>query len=100
MNNTQTQTTLATVVAFVAGILAGKFQFFDAETWTAVLTGLAGVAIAVYNGYLTRKTGIVNQAGNFSGTTVVTTPDVAKALPNNDSVVANTEAKVVPVPNK
>lgn len=96
MNNTQTQTTLATVVAFVAGILAGKFQFFDAATWTAILTGLAGVVIAVYNGYLTRKTALVDQTGKFTGTTVVTTPDVAAALSKNDSVVSNKDVVIEP----
>ena len=46
MNTTQTQTTLAPLVAFLAGLLAGKGVFgFDTATWTYIIGGVAGIGL-------------------------------------------------------
>lgn len=88
MNQTQVTTTAASIAAFIAGILATKFTFFDQGTWLAIVTALITIGGAVV-AYLTRGTALADTVGKMSGTTVVTTPAVANALPNNDSVVAS-----------
>ncbi len=95
MNTTQATTTAATIAAFIAGILSTKFTFFDNATWLAIVTALITVGGAVI-AYLTRGTALVNQVGNMAGTTVVTTPVIANSLPDNTSVQASNEVKVVP----
>lgn len=96
MNQTQATTTLAPIIAFIAGFLASRFTFLDAATWTAVVTGIVGLVATVWAAVATRKTALIDQTGKFSGTTVVTKPEIADALPNNVDVVSSSEVKVVP----
>lgn len=94
MNKTQVTTTTASIAAFIAGILSTQFTFLDQATWLAVVTALITLGSAVI-AYLTRETALTNQVGKFSGTTIVTTPEVANSLPNNMNVIGTDEAKVV-----
>lgn len=88
MNQTQVTTTAASIAAFIAGILSTKFTFFDQATWLAIVTALITIGGAVV-AYLTRGTALADTVGKMSGTTVITKPEIANALPNNDSVVAS-----------
>ena len=69
MNGIQTQNAGATVVAFLAGLLAGKGVFgFDTATWMQILGGVAGAAAAVWGAVAARKSAVV--------TTVAELPEV------------------------
>lgn len=94
MNQTQTTTTLAPIIAFIAGFLASRFTFLDAATWTAIITGVVGIIATVWAAVATRKTALIDQTGKFSNTVVVTTPEIANSLPNNTSVLPSDEVKV------
>lgn len=66
MNQTQTQTGLAAIVAFFAGLLAGKGVFgFDTATWTQILGGAAGLAATIWTAIATRKTAMVTQVAQM-----------------------------------
>jgi hypothetical protein len=96
MNQTQFQTTVAPLVAAVAGFLAGKGVFgFDVGTWITVLGGVGTIGAAVWGGLAARKTALASTLGNYHDTTVVTDKATADALPTNSSVVSNTEVRVV-----
>lgn len=61
MNITQLQTTLAPIVAAIAGFLAGKGYFgWDAQTWIAILGGLGTVGATIWAAIATRKSAMVS----------------------------------------
>lgn len=63
MNGIQTQNAGAAVVAFLAGLLAGKGVFgFDAATWTAIVGGVGGAAAAAWGAIAARKSAVVSTA--------------------------------------
>lgn len=65
---------------------------------TADVAPFAGAAIAAagafYGWWVNRPKAIVQSAAALPGTTVVTTPDLAAATPNQQNIVSNTEQKV------
>lgn len=66
MNGTQIQTTAAPLIAFVAGILAGRGAFgLDAETWTLILGSLAGTIATIWGAIAARKAAIVTTVANM-----------------------------------
>jgi hypothetical protein len=96
MNKTQLQTTLAPLIAAVAGFLAGKGVFgLDAATWATVLGSLATIGAVAWGAVAARKTSLADTVGQ-GGTVVVTDKATADALPANPNVVSSTEVKVVP----
>lgn len=65
MNPTQIQTTLAPLVAFFAGILAGKGVFgLDATTWATVIGAVVAGAAAVWGAIATRGSNLIAAAAN------------------------------------
>jgi len=65
MNPTQIQTTIAPLVAFFAGLLAGKGVFgLDATTWTTVIGAIAAAGAAVWGAIATRGTSLISAAAN------------------------------------
>lgn len=60
MNSTQTQTTSATILAFIAGYLSSRFTFFDTATWLAIVTAAAGLGVTIWTAVATRKPALVN----------------------------------------
>jgi hypothetical protein len=61
MNPTQLTTTLAPLIAFFAGLLAGNHVFgLDAATWTSVIGGAAGLVATVWAAIATRQKNLVN----------------------------------------
>ncbi len=71
MNSTQTQTTSATILAFIAGYLSSRFTFFDTATWLAIVTGAAGLGVTIWTAIATSKKSIVNQALSSDKATLV-----------------------------
>jgi len=66
MNSTQLQTTLASLVALVAGYLAGRGIFgLDTNTWISILTAIVGVGGTLWAAFVTRKSAIVTTTANL-----------------------------------
>lgn len=75
MNGIQTQNAGAAVVAFLAGLLAGKNVFgFDTATWTTILGGIGAAVAAAWGAIAARKTAVVAQ--------VATLPEVKEVTLN------------------
>jgi uncharacterized membrane protein len=65
MNPTQIQTTLAPLVAFFAGLLAGKGVFgLDATTWTTVIGAIVAGGAAIWGAIVTRGSSLISAAAN------------------------------------
>ncbi len=66
MNTTQATTTFGPIIAFFAGLLAGKGVFgFDAATWTMIIGGAVGFAATVWGAIAGRKTALVTTVANM-----------------------------------
>jgi hypothetical protein len=95
VNKTQLQTTLAPIIAAAAGFLAGKGYFgLNAVDWTTILGSAAAIVATGWGAVAARKTSLADTLGQ-NGTIVVTDKKTADALPANNSVVSNTDMKVV-----
>lgn len=91
MNKTQLQTTIAPLVAAIAGFLAGKGYFgFDAQTWISILGGVGALVATVWGGVAARSQALKDTTGSLPNTTVVTDKASAAALPDNPDVIAVT----------
>jgi hypothetical protein len=65
MNPTQIQTTVAPLVAFFAGLLAGKGVFgLDATTWTTVIGAIVASGAAIWGAIATRGSSLIAAAAN------------------------------------
>lgn len=96
MNPTQTQTTIAPAVAFLAGLLAGKGVFgFDYLTWAAIIGGVFGLAATIWGAVAARQTAMVGTVSAMPEVTsmVVTNQALATAAKQADP---STNVKVVP----
>lgn len=66
MNNVQIPATIAPIVAFIAGLLAGKGVFgFDYTTWMIVLGGAAAAVMPFWTAYTARKNAVVSAAAGM-----------------------------------
>lgn len=91
MNKTQLQTTLAPLIAAIAGFLAGKGVFgLDSATWATILGSIGALGAAIWGAVATRSQALKDTTGGLPNTTVVTDRASAAALPNNPDVVAVT----------
>jgi len=74
MNKTQLTTTLAPLVTFFAGLLAGKGVFgWDAQTWATIIGGVLGLIGTVIAANATKTSSIVAATDAVESTTVTTT---------------------------
>jgi hypothetical protein len=65
------------------------------------LATLAVAAVgAAYAVYVNRDTNLAKRAASIPNTTVITTADIAKATPNQNNIISNTENSAVPNPVK
>lgn len=63
MNSTQITSTLAPLVTFFAGLLAGKGVFgFDVATWATIIGGVVGLGATIWAAVSTRNTAVISQA--------------------------------------
>lgn len=94
MNPTQVATSAGPIVAFLAGILAGRGAFgIDAAGWTTILGGLAGFSAAVWSVFTTRKTALTTTVANLPEVTEV---KVNTSMPEGKTLVDSTPANVKP----
>lgn len=90
MNSTQIQNTVTPIVGFIAGLLAAKFAWFDAATWSAILMGVVGLAATVWGAVSTRNNAVISQAAALPEVNkVLTDSKTAAAIPANN-VIAGT----------
>lgn len=95
MNSTQIQTTLAPIIAAVAGAFAAKgWLGLGAADWTTILYSLISAAAIAFPAIITRAKALKDTVGKMPATTVITDKASADALPNNPDVIAATPAIV------
>ena len=98
MNNTQAQTTGATIVALIAGFAAGHgWLGLGLGDWTTIIGSIAAVGAILWPIVQTRAKNLKDTVGKMPNTTVVTDKATADALPNNPDVIAATPAIVAAV---
>lgn len=68
--------------------------YIDSDMATYIATGAVAAFGSVYAWWINRPQAIAQAAANIPGTTVVTTPEIAAATPNNANIVSNTATKV------
>lgn len=87
MNSTQVQSTAAPIVGFIAGVLAAKFAYFDAATWSSILMGIVGVGATIWGAVNTRNHAIITQSAALPEVKkVITDAKTANAIPANNVV--------------
>lgn len=69
----------------------GYITSADVANYATLILGIAGAAYAFW---INRNTNLVNRASSVPNTTVVTSPDIATALPQGN-VVSTDDKKVV-----
>jgi hypothetical protein len=98
MNSTQLQTTLAPIIAAVAGAFAAKGLLgIDAVGWTTILSSLIAAGAIAFPAIITRAKALKDTVGHMPSTTVVTDKATADALPDNPDVIAATPAIVAAI---
>lgn len=90
MNDLQIKNILTPIIGVIVTWLATKFPLLDQATWNTLVTAVVTTIVAVVLGFFNRTTGVLDTAGKQPGTTVVTTPEIANALPNNPDVIPAT----------
>jgi hypothetical protein len=85
MNPTQMTTTLAPIITFIAGLLAGKGVFgLDAATWATIIGGIIGVGGTIWAAIATRNKNIITTTANLPEV------DKIKLAPSASSELAQT----------
>lgn len=92
MNNTAIKSVLTPLFGILATFLATKLNFLgmDQATWNTLVSSVGFGVVAAILGVFTKTTTLMDTVGKQDGTTVVTTPANAAALPDNKDVVAAT----------
>lgn len=92
MNSTQIKAILTPLFGLLATYLATKLNFLgmDQATWTTMVSTIGFGIVALILGYFNKTINLMDTVGSQPGTTVVTTPANAAALPDNNDVIAAT----------
>lgn len=90
MNKTQIANILTPIIGVIATWLGTKVPLLDAATWNTLITTVALAIVTGVLAYFNRATALADTVGKLPGTTVVTTPEISEALPNNPDVIAAT----------
>lgn len=100
MNSTQIKTILTPLFGILATFLATKLNFLgmDQATWNTIVSSIGFGIVSIILGFFNKTTSLMDTVGNQPGTTVVTTPENAAAVPNAD-VIAATPQIVIAVNN-
>lgn len=64
-NPLQTNNTATMIVGYLAGIAAAKLPWFDFATWNYIIFSVGGIGLAVYTGFINRKTAVVATVANM-----------------------------------
>lgn len=78
------------LIALAAAWLSRKLPFIDAATWTTWIDAFFAALTTGVLAWFNRPSNIIDAAGKQAGTTVVTTKEIADALPANHDVIAAT----------
>jgi len=92
VNSTNLKAILTPIFGLIATFLATKLNFLniDQATWNTIVSSIGFGVVTIILGFFTKTTNLMDTVGAQPGTTVVTTPDIANALPNNPDVIAAT----------
>jgi hypothetical protein len=91
MNKTQLQTTLAPIIAIVAGAFAARgWHGLGTADWTTIIGSLVAAGAILWPAIVTRAQSLKDTVGKMPKTTVVTDSASANALPDNPDVIAAT----------
>lgn len=92
MNSTTIKSILTPIFGLIATYLATKLNFLgmDQQAWNTLVSSIGFGAVAIIMGYFTKTINLMDTVGSQPGTTVVTTPANAAALPANPDVIAAT----------
>lgn len=89
MNFTQKQTTVAPMVAFLAGLLAGKGVFgLDVNAWTQVIGAAAAFGATLWGAFAATKNQLINTVANEDDVKSITlnasaSTGLVNSTPNN-----------------
>lgn len=94
MNSTQIKNILTPIFGALATWLAASpkinFLGLDQATWNSMVSAIGFGIVAAILGVSNKTINLIDTVGNQPGTTVVTTPAIAAALPENKDVIAAT----------
>lgn len=92
MNSIQLKNILTPLFGILATFLATKLNFLgmDQATWNTIVSSIGFGAVSLILGIFSKNTNVLDAAGSQPGTTVITTPANAAALPDNKDVIAAT----------
>ena len=92
VNNSQITGAIDRVVLMGLTYAAGKgwITTTDIANYLALIVGILGSGYAFY---VNRNTNLAKQAASVPGTTVVTTPEIAAATPNQTNIISTSETK-------
>jgi hypothetical protein len=101
MNDINIKAILTPLFGLLATWLATKLNFLgiDQATWATMVSAAGFGIVAAVLGLFTKTTNVLDTAGAQPGTTVVTTPQNAAALPANPDVIAATPQLVSAINN-
>jgi hypothetical protein len=90
MNSTQIKTILTPLFGILATFLATKLNFLgmDQATWNTIVSSIGFGIVSIILGFFNKTTALMDTVGSQPGTTVVTTPENAAAVPNPDVIAA------------
>lgn len=90
MNSTQIKTILTPLFGILATFLATKLNFLgmDQASWNTIVSSIGFGIVSVILGFFNKTTSLMDTVGSQPGTTVVTTPENAAAIPNPDVIAA------------
>jgi hypothetical protein len=97
MNELQIKNILTPIIGIAVSWLATKFPLLDQATWNTLVTTFVFAIVTVVLAFFNRTTSVLDVAGKQPGTTVVTTPQMAAALPENPDVIPATPQIVAAV---
>jgi hypothetical protein len=92
VNSTQIKNILTPLFGLLATFLATKLNFLgmDQATWNTLVSSIGFGVVTIILGFFNKTINLMDTVGAQPGTTVVTTPQNAAALPANPDVVAAT----------
>jgi hypothetical protein len=101
VNSTQIKTILTPLFGLLATWLATKVNFLglDQATWNTIVSSIGFGIVAIIMGFFNKTINLMDTVGAQPGTTVVTTPQNAAALPANPDVIAATPQVVTAIKN-
>lgn len=99
MNSTNIKAILTPLFGLLATWLATKLNFLgiDQATWNTIVSSVGFGIVTIILGFFTKTINLMDTVGAQPGTTVVTTPQNAAALPANPDVIAATPQIVAAV---